>query len=84
MSCETLIKLSHDIYPVGRVHLVHFQLKLSLKNRYISNDYDNTKNVRPVKEIFKVTYYGMGVYMVGVHVFDNKALLFEKMYVNVY
>ena len=42
------ITLSRVNYPV---QLFHFQLKLSPKNRQISNDYDNTEMV------FMVTYY---------------------------
>ena len=33
---------------VGSVNLLHFQLKLSPKNRQISNGYDNTENVQIV------------------------------------
>ena len=46
MSCATTITLSRDNYLVGGVHLFYFQLKLSPKNRQISNDYDNTENVQ--------------------------------------
>ena len=46
MSRVTSIKSSRDNYLVGSVHLFHFQLKLSPKNIQISNDYDNTENVR--------------------------------------
>ena len=46
-----LITPSRDKYPVGCVQLFHFQLKLSPKNRQISNDYDNTEMA------FMVAYY---------------------------
>ena len=48
MSCDTSITPSRDIYPVGSVHQIHFQLKQSPKNRQISNGYDNTENVQLV------------------------------------
>ena len=47
-SYATSITPSRDNYLVGSVHLFHFQLKLSPKNRQISNDYDNTENVQLV------------------------------------
>ena len=46
MSFDTSITLSRDNYPVGSPHLFQFLLKLSPKNRQISNDYDNTENVQ--------------------------------------
>ena len=48
ISCATSTTPSRDNYLVGSVHLFHFQLKLSPKNRQISNDYDNTENVQLV------------------------------------
>ena len=42
---------SRDNYPIGIIQLSHFQLKLSPKNRQISNDYDNTEMA------FMVAYY---------------------------
>ena len=48
MSCATSTTPSRDNYLVGSVHVFHFQLKLSPKNRQISNDYDNTENVQLV------------------------------------
>ena len=46
MSCANSIRLSCDNYLVDSVHLFHFQLKLSPKNRQISNDHDNTEDVQ--------------------------------------
>ena len=47
-SCATPITPSRDNYLIGSVHLFHFQLKFSPKNRQISNDYGNTENVKLV------------------------------------
>ena len=43
---DTSITPLPDNYPVGRVHLFHFQWKLSPKNKWISHDCDNTENVQ--------------------------------------
>ena len=47
-SCATSITPSRNNYLVCSVHLFHFQLKLSPKNRQISNDYNNTESVQLV------------------------------------
>ena len=55
---KTSLNMSCANYLVGSVHLFHFQLKLSPKNRQISNDYDNTeKCVACITEFLKLTYY---------------------------
>ena len=46
MSCDTLVTSSHDNYPVGSVHLLYFQFKLSPKSKQISNDCYNNENVQ--------------------------------------
>ena len=47
MSCDTLITLLRDNYPVvGSADLFHFYLKLSPKKKYILNNYDNTESVQ--------------------------------------
>ena len=48
MSCATSTTSSCDNYLVGSVNLLYFQLKLTPKNRQISNDCDNTENVQLV------------------------------------
>ena len=52
MSCATSITPSRDNYLVGSVHLFHFQLKLSPKNRQISNDYDKNDNMQLSSWVF--------------------------------
>ena len=58
----SLITPSRDHYPVGSVLLSHFQLKLSPKNRQISNDYDNTEMV------FMVTCYFLAGCLCGINI----------------
>ena len=48
MLCDTSITPSRDSYPVGRVLLLYFQLKLSPKNRQTLNSYNSTENVQLV------------------------------------
>ena len=56
------IMSSRDNCPVGSVQLFRFQLKLSPKNRYISNDYENTEMV------FMMTYYLLAGYLCGKNI----------------
>ena len=52
MSYATSTTPSRDNYLVGSVHLFYYQLKLSPKNRQISNDYGNNENVQLVYRKF--------------------------------